>query len=307
MDEPITPTPAAALDRYERWTRLLARVAAVTLALTILLPRLWIDTDGTWHVLWIWEHGLRGGTRSVSFLDAWSLEESFTPQLALLLVTSIVAWVAAALFPVARRGPWLTVPAVVCLYAAVDRWSGAEFEAFNFGGHFTWLVPAALGLVFSRMPGFLRLGPALCAMAGLIVLLGVFWPGAGWEWSTLRWIFRERSSTEPIYLVVRASTVLSAAAGCLLMAMGVGRGRSRAVRRLTVGVLVALIVLEFAGGLMAPPGESVDQDTPHHLVQVWNAVRIFPRVYAELLLLSVGLFAWFVGAREERSLAAVFD
>ena len=44
---------------YERWTRLLGRVGAVLLALSVLIPVLWRDADGHLHARWIWE-GRRG-------------------------------------------------------------------------------------------------------------------------------------------------------------------------------------------------------------------------------------------------------
>jgi hypothetical protein len=111
----------------------------------------------------------------------------------------------------------------------------------------------------------------------------------------------------PMHGMFQLVVALVIGVGGLLLWIGLGGEESRVVRRWAVGFLGAAVVVTFAYGLLAPFRDSRTGDLVEDLAHVWNLLRILVRPYAEILIVTVGLFAWIVGAREDRGVESVFE
>jgi hypothetical protein len=252
----------------------------------------------------VWEPRSAGGEPGPNAVP-WA-GQGLAPAVVLLALLSVVAWIAAGRLPLARRGRRLVLATLLVHALTASRTVVAEdFVPHRLGGHL-WLVLAGLGLVFAGLPGHGRLGRALCAGAGVLVLGYVLWPVGAWDWPWVRMAFGA-DSTEASALLFSALIASALLLGGLLASTAVAVERRPALRLWTLLALLANVVLAFAGNLVGAYAPYEDHGATHHLVAAWNTLRWFLRPFGEALVVGVGVFAWVVGARSEREAESVFD
>jgi hypothetical protein len=309
VNETDAPPLAATSALYERWTRRLGRAGAFALALATVLPGLeWSEGSAVWK--WFWEPP-RGR-------DGFVVVPIYTlPDLVALLVIAAIGWVAAGLKPLARRGRWLTCSTALCLAILANQYAipGHEWRfSWPLGWQFLPLFLATLGLALAATPAHRPLGRLLCMLGG-ICLLGLFlFPTRVWEWHFLHLLWHAPdylgpaqglTDRESLAIAYRMSLGLWLIAAPLLVLAGWNSKRTRTHWRMAVWAVTAAITSGWVRDFMVA---FALHEGPHaHATVGLNVLKWQAHSCGQVLLLGTGLFAWIVGAREERVAEAVFD
>jgi hypothetical protein len=276
-------TPGARLVRWERGTRLWARVGAVLMAAGAVAEPLALRA--------VQGSGPNGWTRSL-----------LSPSTLSLLLTAVVVWVLAGHPTLARRGFTLSAASALGILLIMSTYGGGEVprEAWPLGTWWMFMGAAVLGLLLLGTRAAPRTGRGLCLWVGLAMVVVLLAPTEGWDaWRITRLFELHRWGTWLLPYVVGMHVV---AAVALIVAGSVTRTAPGPVR--VAAVLLGLAwAMDLTLALMAATSGLVER------VSLAAALMQLQRLgmwQAPWLVLVVGVFAWIVGAQHPRSIADEF-